>query len=191
VVERVGLTGLVAELAVQRRRLGERGDGGRVIAGQLLQQAELVERPGLAGPVARAAGRTERRLVLARGLVPVTAGPQEAADRRGDGDGVAGTGLGRERDRRVQVGPLGLQPRARFVRGGQLRGLRGRVSRRRPAAGSVIRWWSYSSSSRVRAASRPMSSSAAATDRFSARMTASRSRAAARLEASSAALRAG
>ena len=137
-VEGVDLAGKVAQVAEQLDGLGQAGGGGRVVAGQMLQQAELVEHAGLAGPVPGPAGRDEGRLVLARGLVPVTAGAQEAAHRGGDGDGmqrhVLGGGVA---DGRVQVGALGFQPGGRFAGRGQLAG---RWPAGWPAAGVRLRW---------------------------------------------------
>ena len=134
-VERVDLTGLVAEVLVQRYGLGERGRGGLVVRGQLLQQAELVEHSRLAGQVPGQAGGAERRPVLGRSPIPVASGAQEAAHRRGDRDRVPGHGLSGEPDRGMQVGPLGVQPAGRVIRGGQLRGAAGRAARRPAAAG--------------------------------------------------------
>jgi hypothetical protein len=86
-----------------------------------VQQPELVEQPGLTGPVPGLAGRDQGGLILARGLVPVTAGAQEAAHRGGDGDGVQRHALsGGVAHGQLQIGPLGIQPDGGLSGAGQL-----------------------------------------------------------------------
>ena len=131
------MTGEVAEVPEQPDRLGQGGDGGQVVTGQLLQETQLVEHTGLAGEVPGLACRDEGRLVLLRGLVPVAAGTQEAAHRGSDGDGMqrhlVGGGVV---DGRVQVGALSFEPGGRLGGRGQLRSAGRRTGRRQaPARG--------------------------------------------------------
>jgi hypothetical protein len=90
VVEGVGLAEAVAGLAVQRHRASQIVGGGRVVAGQPGQQAELVEGFGLTVPVPCVAGRGQRGRLEGGGLVPAASPPQEIAHRRGDLHGVQG-----------------------------------------------------------------------------------------------------
>ena len=136
-VEGVGLAGLVTGLTVERQRPGQGGGGGRVVSGLPLQCAQLGERVGLAEPVASPARRGQGTVVEGGGLVPVTAGGQEAADRGGDGEGVrepcAPGGVVR---RGVQVRPVGFQPGGRLPESGQVRGRGRRLAGREAAVGA-------------------------------------------------------
>src|SRR6266700_7945880 len=77
----VGLTGPVADTTVERDRLGQAGSGGGVIPGERSHRAEVVERVGLAGLVVRLAGCGQGGLIESGGLIPMTAGKEEAAHR--------------------------------------------------------------------------------------------------------------
>ena len=87
------------------------GGGGRLVASQVLHDAELDEGAGVGGPITGLACNGDGDLVQRGGLIPVAVGAEEAAHRGGDGDGVpglcAGGGMA---GGRVQVRSLGFQP---------------------------------------------------------------------------------
>src|SRR5262250_2071626 len=88
VVKGVALPGQVTGRTIKRQRAGQSGGGGRVVPGLALQAAQFGERAGLAELVAGLARRRQGGLVERGGLIPVTAGGQEAADRGGYRDGM-------------------------------------------------------------------------------------------------------
>src|SRR5262249_11089963 len=135
--EGVGLAGQVTNVTVQRQRLGQAGGGGRIVSGLPLQCTQRVERVGLAELIAGLARGGERGLVEGGGLVPVTAGGQEAAHRIRYRDGIAGaSACGGVVRGGVQVGALGLQPDDRPPEGGQFRRLRRRGAGQRAVVGA-------------------------------------------------------
>lgn len=133
-VEGVRLAAVVTDLAVQRQCPGQAGGGGRAAPALPLQSAQRAKRVGLAEPVSSLARCGQRALVKGGGLIPVTAGGQEAADRGGYRDGMpvvtAGGGVVRGG---VQVRALCFQPGGRLPEGGQVRSLRRRAAGRRYA----------------------------------------------------------
>src|SRR5262249_1648871 len=116
---------------------GQGGRGGRVVTGLPLHDAQLGEGVGLTEPVAGPVRRGQGGPVEGGGLVPVTAGLQEAAHRDGQG--------GRRRQGRagggglhggVQDGGLGFQPGGRVPEGGHSGGQGWRAAGRRAAVGA-------------------------------------------------------
>src|SRR5262249_48162503 len=118
-VEDVGLARQVVDVTIERKCPGPAGGGGRVVAGLPLQGAQFGERVGFAAPVSSLARRGQGGPVQGGGLVPVTAGGQEAAYRGGQGDGMRQTCVAGGVVRGgVQVRPLGFQPGGRLPEGG-------------------------------------------------------------------------
>ena len=134
-VEGIGLAGPVTEVAEQRHGPSQAGRGGRVFPSQLLHTAQFAQRLGLAEPVSGLARRRQGAVVEGGGLIPVTAGGQEAAHRGGYLDGMPEASVSGAVVRGgVQVRPLGFQPGGRLPEGGQVRALRRRAARRSAVA---------------------------------------------------------
>ena len=131
-VEGVRLAGVIIDIAVQRQCPGQAGGGGPVAPALPLQYAQRVKRVGLAEPVSSPARCGQRALVEGGGLIPVTAGGQETANRGGYRDGMPGVAAGGGIVRGgVQVRALCFQPGDRLPEGRQVRGLRRRVAGQR------------------------------------------------------------
>src|SRR5262249_48214167 len=134
--ERVGLARHITDVLVQRHGFGRGGGRGRMVSSLPGQQAQFVERDRLTEPVPCLACRRQGRALQGFGLIPVTAGNQEAADRRGNLGGMPGaSGLGGVAGGGIQVGSLSLQPSGRLLPGGQVGGT-GRRGASRGAGGA-------------------------------------------------------
>ena len=79
----------VAQIAVQREGLPVAGGGGPVVAGRPLQDARIVQCVGLPGLIRALARGGDCGLLQSDGLIPVTPSKEKAADRGGNGDGMA------------------------------------------------------------------------------------------------------
>src|SRR5262245_31058180 len=80
-VEGASLARPAVDIAVERERPGQGCGGGRIVPRLPLQYTQLAERVGRAKPVASLAGCRQGAVVKGGGLIPVTAGGQEAAYR--------------------------------------------------------------------------------------------------------------
>src|SRR5262249_962702 len=134
------LVTLVPGLAVQGYRLGKAGGGSREVRGPIGQEAEFVQRDGLAGNVSRPGRRGQRGPLQGGALIPRGGAGEEVGQRGRRGAGVQRPpGGGGVVGGRLQVRPLGLQPGDRPVKGSQGWGPGGRLAGRRATGGGQLR----------------------------------------------------
>jgi hypothetical protein len=113
------LAGQVTDVTIKRQCLFQAGGSVRVIAGLLLHDAQFAERV-FTDPVSGLARCGQCGLVERRGLIPMTAGRQEAAHRAGDLECIRGPPVdGSVVGGCLQVWALGFKPGGSLLKCGQ------------------------------------------------------------------------